>query len=329
MALETITVYIDLQQLAAQKNNNYSLFLAKMVNGQFTVIWQSKGAVASVTNPAVYEYQNTFNITVPSYQVNYGTVTTTSGSVTFSASGLPQSIDISQTVGLDANGIFGIPTNSGLAGGITIDNKLAGNPNAILLDNAGKPIFVNTQSGMDIGTATLTPIDTYQIWFDNLQETGTIIAHNVSNAATVTFSGGTTNQVISFNAAGTWQNGPLAQTFDLGAVADGQAGDPIIVTVLATFSYVLTLGAVTYLANKFLGKFSPNLQCTGFQLQHGNTQLSAQFAGQRNREILATLGGDKYVNAVDLALKSCQADDPKDLGKETWTLSDASLSVSR
>ena len=136
---------------------------------------------------------------------------------------------------------------------------------------------------MDIGTATLTPIDTYQIWFDNLQETGTIIAHNVSNAATVTFSGGTTNQVISFNAAGTWQNGPLAQTFDLGAAGDGQAGDPIIVTVLATFSYALTVGAVTYLAKKFLNKFSPNLQCTGFQLQHGNTQLSAQFASKQNR----------------------------------------------
>jgi|SRR6188474_2877097 hypothetical protein len=50
MAAETITVYIDPAQLAAQKRNNYNLYLAKMVNGQFTVIWQSMGPIATVDN---------------------------------------------------------------------------------------------------------------------------------------------------------------------------------------------------------------------------------------------------------------------------------------
>src|SRR6476646_8184896 len=99
MAAETIPVYIDPSQVAAQKNNKYSLFLAKMVNGQFTVIWQSRGAIATVNNPS-YEYKNHFDIAVPSYEVNYGTVTTSSGSVTFTAGGLAQTIDIGQTVEL-------------------------------------------------------------------------------------------------------------------------------------------------------------------------------------------------------------------------------------
>ena len=242
MAAETIFVEIDVDQVNAQKANNYSLFLAKKVNGQFTIIWQSKGPYPSVTNPASYEPKNTFHIQVPSYEVNYGTVTTTSGSVTFSASGVAQNITIGQTVLLDEGGLFGTPTNNGTAGEITITNGLQGNPHAILLDDKGNPIFVNTQSGMDIGAATLTPIDTYQIWFDSYQDTGTIIAHNVSNVATVVFDGGTTDKTISYNAKGEWQNGALAQHLDLAAAGLGPEGDLLSVAVLATFKYALTVG---------------------------------------------------------------------------------------
>lgn len=209
MAAETITVYIDPGQLAAQKNNDYSLFLAKMVNGQFTVIWQSMGPIATVQSPS-YEYQNTFQVFAPSYQVNYGTVTQGGGGVSFAAAGAPQSIEIGQAVTLDQNGIFEAPTNDGMPGEITIFNQLQGDPTAIMLDAQGNPVFVNVMSGMDIGPMTLTPVDTYQLWFDNDQNTGTIIAHNISNAGTVTFSG-QTNQVISFSAQGQWQDGPLAQ----------------------------------------------------------------------------------------------------------------------
>lgn len=329
MASETITVYIDPSQLAAQKNNNYSLYLAKMVNGQFTVVWQSFGAVATVTNPAVYEYQNTFNITVPSYEVNYGTVTTSSGSVIFNAAGLAQTINIGQTVQLDANGIFGTPSNTGTAGEIIIANQLAGNPNAILLDDAGNPIFVNTQSGMDIGTATLTPVDTYQIWFDNLQNTGTIIAHNVSNPGTVTFSGGSTNQVISYNAAGAWEAGPLSQTVDLAAVAGvGRVSDPLSVAVLATFKYALTAGAVTYLLSKLIDKFSSGLRPKKIQAKVGGSQLLVEFEGAKNREIVAVLGLDKFEEAVNGALRQAKADGSSGLQNETWTVSEPSLSVS-
>ena len=64
MASQTLIVQIDEAQLAAQKNNNYSLYLAKKVNGVFTVIWQSRGPIASVGVPS-YQYNNVFNIAYP------------------------------------------------------------------------------------------------------------------------------------------------------------------------------------------------------------------------------------------------------------------------
>jgi hypothetical protein len=209
VSTETITVYIDPSQLAAQKDNNYSLFLAKMVDRQFTVVWQAMGPVATINAPS-YEYENIFQVGAPSYQVNYGAINTSQGSAVFTAAGAPQGVEPGQTVVLDQNGIFGAPTNDGTAGEITINNALQGNPIAVLNDQAGNPIFVNVQSGMDIGEATLIPQDTYQLWFGAYQDTGSIIGFNVSNSATVTFDGGPTNQVISYSAQGEWQAGPLA-----------------------------------------------------------------------------------------------------------------------
>ncbi|MDB5475559.1 MAG: hypothetical protein JWP49_1070 [Phenylobacterium sp.] len=328
MASENIIVYIDPTQLTAQKGNHYSLFLAKMVNGQFTVIWQSKGPVATVGNPS-YEYMNTFQIAVPNYEVNYGTVTVSQGSVTFNASGLPQTMSVGQSVQLDANGLFGQPTNTGTPGEITIVNALAANPNAILLDNAGNPIFVNTQSGMDIGTATLTPVDTYQIWFDNYQNTGTIIAHNVSNAATVTFAGGSMSQTISYNSAGQWVTGPLSTSADFASVGSaGAVGDPVTVTVLATFSVALTTAAATYLLSKLINKFSGGLRPTSIQTSVGSVSLTIKFQGSQARQVLAAFGTDKFENAVNAALVLAKQDTTSGLQSESWSLSEPSVALS-
>ena len=326
MAAETITVYIDKKQLKAQKDNKYSLYLAKKVSGQFTVIWQSRGPIATVGNPS-YEYKNIFQIQVPNYEVNYGNVETTEGSVTFDASGQALTIAIGQKVKLDQNGIFGDPTNDGTAGDIIIDNHLAANPHAILLDNEGNPIFVNVQSGMDIGTATLTPIDTYQIWFDNYQQTGTIIAHNVSNPATVIFDGGTADKVISYNASGAWQTGPLSQSLDLAATGLGQDVDSFSVAVLATFRYALTAGAVTYLMKNLIGKFG-NLHPTKISAAIGGLTMTVDFGGQRVREILTAYGTTKYETAVNNALRQAKADKKSDLQDETWTVSEGTVTAS-
>jgi hypothetical protein len=205
---ETINVQIDPGQFAAQKKNNYSLFLAKKVNGVYTVIWQSKGAKATSGNPS-YGPNDSFTVTTPSYEVNYTNTLPSKKGIKIRASGDPVTVNLGETVSLSDIGVFGKPTGSGAAGSITIDNQLQANPHEILNDSDGNPIFVNTQSGMDIGTATLTPIDRYQIWFANTQQTGTIIAANLGKVGEVVFDGKSQVETISYDASGNWVNAPL------------------------------------------------------------------------------------------------------------------------
>jgi hypothetical protein len=142
MAAETITVYIDPTQVVAQSQNGYSLYLAKMVNGNCNVIWQA--LVADSTDPDAYGPKNVFNIALPSYQVNYTDDPIVEGSVTLTTSGISKPIELGQTVTLDKYGIFGEPYNNGTALAVSITNQKANNPHAILLDNEGNPIFLNT-----------------------------------------------------------------------------------------------------------------------------------------------------------------------------------------
>jgi hypothetical protein len=270
---------------------------------------------------------NQFDISVSSYQVNYCTLSADNGTVTFTGEGIAQAIELGQTVQLDQGGLFGTPSNTGTPGQITIDNQLGGHPNAELLDSAGTRIFVNTESGMDNGSATLIPIDTYQIWFDNYQDTGTIIAHNVSNVATVKFDGGTTRKVISYTADGKWQDGPLAQKIDLSGVGLGQVQDGgITVAVLAFFEYALTVGALTYLVNNIVKKFN-KLSPTVLTIGVGTTQLLFEFETSQNREILAVFGTDKFEDAVDRALTSARADPAFNMQGQKWSLGDTTVRV--
>ena len=314
MASQTLIVQIDEAQLAAQKNNNYSLYLAKKVNGVFTVIWQSRGPIASVGVPS-YQYNNVFNIALPSYQVNYTDVPIVQGAVTFTASGKPIKMNVGQTVALDVNGIFGKPSNTGSPGALIIDNALAANPHEILSDNAGNPVFVNVASGMDIGAATLTPIDQYQVWFDNLQQTGTIIAHNASNPGLVTFSG-TDTMTISYTNGGLWQDGPLSNTTPSIAAAI-QAGD-IAVTVIVLFKYALTTGAVTYLLKSFIDKFASDLRPTQVTATVGSSSLSVTFAAP-NTSAAAAFHTPNFDAAVNSALNASVSDPTSGLSRESWT----------
>lgn len=323
MAAETIVVEIDESQLKAQKSNNYSLFLAKKVNGEFTVIWQSLGPYASAGQPS-YEPKNTFSITIPSFQINYGNVTMQEGAVSFTSGGNPVEIDLNQQVTLDKNGIFSPATNGGAKGSLTVNNALAANPHEALYDNSGNPIYVNVDSGMDIGVATLTPIDEYQIWFDSFQQTGTIIAHNISNAGSVVFSGGDSVKTISYNKDGAWQNGGLSDIAEEAGLAP-QAGE-LAVLVAATFTKALTIGAVTYLLNKLIGKFSGGLKPTEITTSVGSARLEVKFQAS-NRISRELFQQDAYEIAVSKALTSASTDPASDLGGESWTLSETRLSV--
>ncbi|MEM1284451.1 MAG: hypothetical protein ACFB01_06570 [Cohaesibacteraceae bacterium] len=326
MATEQIIVYIDTTQLSLQKKNNYSLYLAKKVNGNYTVVWQSKGPIATATNPAVYEYKNTFNITIPSYQVNYGTVTDQQGAISFSAGGKAVDIDLGQTVDLDSQGLFATPTNTGTAGEITITNELQGNPNAILNDNEGNTIYVNDYSGMDVGTSTLTPIDEYQIWFDSYQDTGTIIANNVSNAGSVTFSGGTTSKTISYTSSGDWVQGGLPSAVSMDAVTEDLDGSGIMVEVLATFTTALTTAAVTYLLKNLIDKFANNLKPTKISAAAGSAKLEVEFAkGAGDASAADTM--DKYEEAVNQALTAVASEKNSPIAGEKWGLSEPQVAV--
>jgi hypothetical protein len=208
MSSQQIIVYIEEEQLIAQKENNYSLYLAKKVNNDFTVIWQSKGPIATVGKPS-YQYQNTFDITTPSFMVNYTNSPVTTGNVTFTSGGKNRAISTGQSTILDANGVFSPPANDAKASDILISNLLQANPHEILLDAKGQNIWVNRQSGMNIGTATLTPKNEYQLWFGNRQETGTLIAENLSNSTTQSLVNGQT-VTITYSNAGLWVPGEPA-----------------------------------------------------------------------------------------------------------------------
>lgn len=57
MSSHTVIVSIDQSQIVAQKANNYGLYLAKKVNGAFTVIWQAIGPIPTVDKPRVRAIQ--------------------------------------------------------------------------------------------------------------------------------------------------------------------------------------------------------------------------------------------------------------------------------
>ncbi|WP_030129065.1 hypothetical protein [Pseudomonas sp. QTF5] len=209
MSSQQVILFIEEEQLIAQKNNNYSLYLAKKVNNDFTVIWQSKGAKATVNNPS-YQYRNTFDITTPSFMVNFTNDPIQQGDVTFTSGGKNLPISTGQTTILDANGVFSPAKNGGKPSDVLITNQLQGNPHEILLDSNGKNIWVNRQSGMNIGTATLTPKDQYQLWFGNLQETGSLIASNLSDAYVATLQNGG-SITLTYTDEGTWVTGEPAK----------------------------------------------------------------------------------------------------------------------
>ena len=87
------------------------------------------------------------------------------------------------------------------------------------------------------------------------------------------------------------------------------------------------MGAVTYLLNKLLDKFSV-LKPTNISASIGGTILKMTFEGARTREILAAFGTDKYETAVNTALKKAKEDPASNLQSETWTVSEATVTVS-
>ncbi|MNG07997.1 hypothetical protein D3C84_913270 [compost metagenome] len=72
---------------------------------------------------------------------------------------------------------------------------------------------------MNIGTATLTPLDQYQLWFGNLQQTGSLIAQNLSNPYVATLRAGD-SFILTYNNEGDWVTGEPAKRLSDKEVAE-------------------------------------------------------------------------------------------------------------
>jgi hypothetical protein len=202
MSNQQIIVYIEEQQLIAQKNNNYSLYLAKKVNDTFTVIWLSEPPFSTADQPA-YQYKNVFDITNASYMVNFTNTQLPEGDIIFTSGGKNLPISTGQMTTLDKYGVFSTANSGGTARTITIINELKGNPREILLDSKGRNIWVDCSNGMNIGTTIVTPNNEFQLWFGTTQVTGSLIPDNVSNAGSVTVNDGIP-QSITYTNDGVW-----------------------------------------------------------------------------------------------------------------------------
>ena len=208
MSQQQIIVYIEEAQLIAQKTNNYSLYLAKMVNNSFTVIWSAKLPKAT-TNNSSYQYKNTFDISTPSFMVNFTNTPIQEGDITFTSGGKNLPINTGQKTTLNEYGVFSPATNGGPPGNILINNQLPANPREILLDSKGYCIWVNCSGGMSIGATTMTPKNQFQLWFGTTQVTGSLIPGNVSNPYVVTVNDGE-SKTITYNDSGVWVPGEPA-----------------------------------------------------------------------------------------------------------------------
>ncbi|MGE7959267.1 hypothetical protein ACQKQA_22285 [Pseudomonas sp. NPDC089530] len=210
MSNQTIIVYIEEEQLVAQKVNNQSLCLAKKVNNSFTVIWLSKPPFAAPNQPT-YQYKNTLNITSNSYMVNFTNTPLQQGDVNFTSGGKNLPINTGQITTLSQYGVFTPARNGGTPGDVSINNQLPANPSEILLDSTGLNLWVNCTGGMNIGVATMTPQNEFQLWFGPTQAAGTLIPSNLSNPYVVSVNDGET-KTVTYTNSGVWVSGePMAR----------------------------------------------------------------------------------------------------------------------
>ena len=101
----------------------------------------------------------------------------------------------------------------------------------------------------------------------------------------------------------------------------------IDVAVVVMFKTALTTAAATYLATKFLNKFSDGLKPSKVEVStRGGSKMTVTFAN--TRIVLAMVGMTAYETAVNNALKNVQQDQDSGLTGETWKIDDKQLIVS-
>jgi hypothetical protein len=182
---KSVEIQIALNDLEFLKANQYQLCFARMVNGAYTVVWQSYSDYLQ-NNPfswlPLYQLFGTNNFTA-----NGGVVTMNTNSV---------SIDLGEQAVLNPDGNMEPAVTGGPADGITMINQYGPIHPGLTGVSTGPdgvqrtvPMFV-APLAIATGTDVLTPVERMRVWFQQ----------NVA-------SGATTNQDIS-----------MAVEFDLTAV---------------------------------------------------------------------------------------------------------------
>lgn len=171
---KNVDILIDVDDLAELKANNYALCFAKKVQsgndaGSYNVVWQS------LTN---YLHSTGFSWT-PQYSL-FGT-NTFNASVTVTAATNTQTVGLGQQCLLDSAGNLEAASTGGSATGVTMINQFGSIHPALSQIStlngsaAVTPLYVAPYA-MVTGTATLTPIDTVLVWFQQDIETSTMFS---------------------------------------------------------------------------------------------------------------------------------------------------------
>jgi hypothetical protein len=174
---KSVEIQIALNDLEFLKANQYQLCFARMVNGAYTVVWQSYGDYLS-KNPfswlPLYQLFGTNNFTA-----NGGVVTMDTNSV---------SIAPGEQAMLDPDGNMNPAITGGPADGITLINQygpihpgltgVSTGPDGV---ERALPMFV-APLAIATGTDVLTPVERVRVWFQQNIDPGATTNQDVSMA---------------------------------------------------------------------------------------------------------------------------------------------------
>jgi len=206
------------------------------------------------------------------------------------------------------------------------------------LDDKGKrvPIWAASTGVTKNGLIAATPVEIVRVWAGKYEQGQAVLAEYATvgvefDLTTTRFGQATFNDDLS-----DWTSlSSNAKVFEPDAnlrliptqLSDAlkNLSDEIYVTVLVTFTKVLTTAAVTYLASKLIDKFAPNLKPSSIIVSKpGGLSLKVKF-DKNTAAVLATLGLDTYETAVDNALSKAKSDSKSGLAEESWEISDTQL----
>lgn len=151
--------------------------------------------------------------------VNFTNTPVQEGDVNFTSGGKNLPINTGQITTLTKYGVFSPAKNGGTPGDVSINNELSANPSEILLDSTGLNLWVNCSGGMNIGVATMTPKNEFQLWFGPGQTAGSLIPSTLSNPYTISVNDGET-KTVTYNNQGAWVSGEPALSLTAEEIAE-------------------------------------------------------------------------------------------------------------